>query len=114
MGIKMNLNFAATLADQLLGTEVPAEVAVDQVCNGLKEPAVSPDDVDPKELEMGIEVEKEHTDDEAVAQIIALHHLSENPNYYSELKDAGLADELNSENEDASDDEVVLTPEDEE
>jgi hypothetical protein len=39
-----------------------------------------------KELEMGIEVEMEHTDDSAIAKEIALDHLSEFPDYYTRLK----------------------------
>lgn len=41
---------------------------------------------DANELAMGIEVEKEHTDDEAIAKEIAKDHLSELPTYYSLLK----------------------------
>ena len=39
-----------------------------------------------KQLEMGIEVEKEHTSDEDEARKIALDHLEEVPEYYSKLK----------------------------
>jgi hypothetical protein len=39
-----------------------------------------------KQLEMGVEVEKEHTDDEDKARSIAMDHLEEVPNYYSKLK----------------------------
>ena len=41
---------------------------------------------DPKEVEMGLEVEKEHTDSPAIAQQIAKDHLSEIKDYYSRLK----------------------------
>jgi hypothetical protein len=40
---------------------------------------------DPKEIKMGIEVEKEHTDSEAIAQQIAKDHLIEIPDYYTRL-----------------------------
>jgi hypothetical protein len=45
-------------------------------------------DVDQKELAMGIEVEKEHTKDPALAKQIALDHLSEDDldTYYTNLK----------------------------
>ena len=43
-------------------------------------------DYDPEQLKMGIEVEKEHTTIEGVAEIIARHHLSEDPVYYTKLK----------------------------
>lgn len=43
-------------------------------------------DYDPEQLKMGIEVEKEHTDNEDVAEIICRHHLAEDPKYYTKLK----------------------------
>ena len=43
----------------------------------------SPDsDFDPKQLEEGIDIEMEHTDDKEIAKEIAKDHLSEVPNYY--------------------------------
>lgn len=42
-------------------------------------------DVDPKELEKGIEVELEHTDDKEEAKKIALDHLAEFDDYYTRL-----------------------------
>ena len=57
---------------------------------GLKE-----SDVDPKELEMGIEVEKEHTVDEETAKRISLDHLAEIPNYYTLLKKMEAKGEAN-------------------
>ena len=39
-----------------------------------------------KQLEMGREVEKEHTDDPEVAERIAMDHLVEIPDYYTRLK----------------------------
>lgn len=44
------------------------------------------EDVDSDELEMGIEVEKEHTKSKKIAKEIALDHLSEDPKYYTKLK----------------------------
>lgn len=44
------------------------------------------DEVDAKELEIGIEVELEHTNDREEAKKIALQHLSEVPDYYTKLK----------------------------
>ena len=43
------------------------------------------------EMELGLKEEKEHTTDPAVAGVIVLHHLWENPRYYSagEFKNAG-------------------------
>jgi Protein of unknown function (DUF5661) len=51
------------------------------------------EDVDPHELQMGIEVEYEHTNDPEIACEIALDHLSELPNYYRYLIGKGIADE---------------------
>lgn len=48
------------------------------------------ENVDPKELAMGMEAEKEHTQDEALAKKIAMDHLKEDPKYYTKLKAAGL------------------------
>ena len=47
---------------------------------------ISEKDVDQKELEMGIEVEKEHTTDKEIAKRIALDHLAEISDYYTRLK----------------------------
>jgi len=41
---------------------------------------------DPEQIKMGIEIEKEHTDSEAIAQQIAKDHLAEIPDYYTRLK----------------------------
>jgi len=67
------------------------------------EPTVGEDDVDPKELELGIKTEKEHTSDYETAKRIALNHLGENPKYYSKLNKAGLEETL-SEPEEKTDD----------
>jgi hypothetical protein len=48
-----------------------------------------------KQLEMGMKVETEHTDDINKAKEIALDHLWENPKYYSKLKKAEI-DETDS------------------
>lgn len=44
------------------------------------------------ELETGISVEMEHTDDPDEAKRIALDHLAEDPEYYTKLGKAGLID----------------------
>lgn len=43
-------------------------------------------DYDPEQLKMGIEIEKEHTDDIQMAETIAKQHLEEDPKYYTKLK----------------------------
>jgi len=52
------------------------------------------DKVDPTQLSIGVQVEMEHTNDPKIAQEIALDHLSEDPEYYTKLIKAGLADEF--------------------
>jgi hypothetical protein len=50
------------------------------------EKKITAKDVDPKELEMGILVEMEHTTNRDIATKIALDHLSEIKDYYTRLK----------------------------
>lgn len=59
---------------------------------GGKGEKLNPADVDPKELEMGMKHELEHTSDSEVAKEIALDHLAEDPHYYSRLKKAGIGE----------------------
>lgn len=42
---------------------------------------------DPEQLAMGINVELEHTPYKAIAKIIAKHHLAEDSQYYTKLKE---------------------------
>jgi hypothetical protein len=51
-----------------------------------EEEGVTEKDVDPKELEKGIKVEHEHTDNDEEAKKVALDHLAELPDYYTRLK----------------------------
>ena len=54
----------------------------------------APHSVDPVELSLGQTIEMEHTTDPDIATEIALDHLSEDPKYYTKLRKAGLAREL--------------------
>jgi len=54
---------------------------------------ITTNDVDAKELSVGIAVELERTDNRQKAKEIALDHLAENPKYYSELVQKKIADE---------------------
>ena len=47
-----------------------------------------------QQLKLGMKVEMEHTNDSKKAREISTDHIWENPNYYTKLKKAGLADEL--------------------
>ena len=48
-----------------------------------------------KQIEKGIEVEKEHGGTDVEAAKIAIDHLGEDPEYYTKLKKAGLEEQLN-------------------
>lgn len=50
--------------------------------------------IDPIEFSLGQTIEMEHTHDPNIAAKIALDHLKEDPKYYTKLKAAGLAKEL--------------------
>lgn len=65
----------------------------EEVLKKEKEVGITAEDVDAKEFLVGIEVEKEHSSDLAVAKTIALQHLAENPKYYSEGMKKGIFDE---------------------
>ena len=47
-----------------------------------------------KQMDLGMEVEREHSSDPKIIHRIAMDHLSENPHYYTKLNSSGLADEL--------------------
>jgi len=70
-----------------------AKEILDKIKGGKGDKA-SEKDFDPKELEMGLAVEMEHTTDKAIALEITKDHLTEDPHYYSKLKKADLADEI--------------------
>ena len=48
------------------------------------------------QLLQGIQIESEHTSDEKTAREIALDHLNENPNYYTELAKVGLEEDTSN------------------
>lgn len=55
---------------------------------------ISTADVDQEELSLGLSIEAEHTDDPEIAKEIALDHLSEDPHYYTKLKQSGLEEKV--------------------
>lgn len=63
----------------------PISYAKDDLLQGGKADDNSSDDFDKHELNIGIEVEMEHTNDEKLAKEIAMDHLAEIPDYYSRL-----------------------------
>ncbi len=70
--------------------ELKEDLTMDSPFTTIKLPEVvepaKEEDVDSKELAMGIEVELEHTNDREEAKKIALQHLAEVPDYYTKLK----------------------------
>jgi hypothetical protein len=52
------------------------------------------DQVNPTQLSIGIQIEMEHTNDLDIAKEIAMDHLTEDPEYYTKLVNAGLAKEF--------------------
>lgn len=57
---------------------------------------VNTQDPNSQELQKGIKVEMEHTDDPEIAKKIAQDHLSEDPQYYSKLNKIGLENQINN------------------
>ena len=47
-------------------------------------------DVNKEQLEEGKKEEKEHTNDEEIAEEISLDHLAEDPKYYEKLDKCGI------------------------
>lgn len=52
------------------------------------------DKINPAQLSIGVQVEMEHTNDPEIAKEIAMDHLTEDPEYYTKLVNAGLAKEF--------------------
>jgi len=82
----------------------PHIVVINKCMNGDLIPGGKGDNTDPlsldhEQLRKGVKVEMEHTDDPNISSEIALDHLTEDPRYYSKLKKAGLADELDDEDD---------------
>lgn len=67
-----------------------------EVC-GLKN-TIMPTGIDRQTIKKAVKVEMEHTDNPKIALKIAASHLQEDPQYYSKLQQAGLADELKGNN----------------
>jgi len=72
--------------------EIKRVLMEDMVSRGIGD-NTSVNSIDPKQLDIGIAVEMEHTSKEKLAQEIAIDHLTESPTYYSDLVKAGMVDE---------------------
>jgi 2'-5' RNA ligase len=62
----------------------PKQAREDKVPGGLGDKK-KPSDFDPKQIAKGKKIEMEHTDDPALAEEIAMDHLTEDPAYYDKL-----------------------------
>lgn len=87
-GLKNEFEIVAT--DQQIDTIIKGIIGkglniseADQIKGGRAD-GMKPEDFDPFELELGITVEREHTDSDELAQEITMDHLVENPAYYTE------------------------------
>lgn len=65
----------------------------DELAGGLADDK-TPGDFDEKQLEAGIKVEMEHTNDKKLAREIAMDHLTEDKDYYKKLKEIEKKDKL--------------------
>lgn len=82
------------LSEFLCKEELPINEAIEDVnfiedfvnAGYANEKNFTAEDADPDELAMGIKVEMEHTSNRAIAERIALDHLSEIKDYYTRLK----------------------------
>lgn len=74
-----------------IGKTSPTEK--DDVIPGGKADMMDDEQFDKDQLEIGIAVEMEHTNDRDMAKEIAKDHLQEHPDYYTRLIKAGLVDE---------------------
>lgn len=85
---RFDLNFgedAVKMVSTLLEDDIPGGKAPDDHSWG---------NLDKKQLAVGTKVEMEHTNEHGKAEEIAADHLTEDPDYYTKLEKAGLADEL--------------------
>ena len=75
-------------------TEFYEELQLNNKLTGGVGDSTAPHHVDPVEFSLGQTLEMEHTTDPDISAEIALDHLHTDPKYYSKLKKAGLAKEL--------------------
>jgi hypothetical protein len=66
---------------------IPQSTVIQKALPGGKGEGRDPSEFDPEQVAMGIEVELEHTSDREVALEICLDHLTEDPLYYTHLKE---------------------------
>jgi hypothetical protein len=72
------------ISELLSNCNIYYKIALDQIPGGKADN--SKKHFDPKQLEQGVEIEMEHTDDPEIAKEITKDHLTEFDDYYSGLK----------------------------
>lgn len=94
--VKKAPNFRSLLmvvnGTNLFGSKLTEQELLDHIKEGEQHLVTkhNPSEDEQTQLQQGIAVEKEHTDDPAVAKKIAKDHIKEKPDYYKQLKKAGL------------------------
>lgn len=106
--MKLNVNHQNKKLREFIKNIIRETLKEDNIPGG-KGDKLTDNEVDPKELKMGIKVELEHTGDPDIAKEIALDHLAEDPKYYSKLKLHGLADELSEKINNAVKSDIAIT-----
>jgi predicted metallo-beta-lactamase superfamily hydrolase len=71
-------------SDNLIDWKQAPSQFIDSIKGGLAD-STNPSQYNPIELEKGIKVEMEHTNDPTIATEIAMDHLLEDPDYYNKL-----------------------------
>lgn len=73
--------------------EMKTKLEIISKSHGLEPPKIMPWEVNRKELLLGVQWEKEHTENNDIAMIIALHHINEYEDYYRERMAKAVPDE---------------------
>lgn len=79
------LKIVTTKIQNILTEDADIKIGNYSVLKYFKKPKKARDDYNQEQLKIGMEIEKEHTDDESLQFNIAANHLDENENYYKEL-----------------------------
>lgn len=62
------------------------KINIESIIKAIFKPTISEEKVNKEELKLGVKEELEHTKNKRIAKVIALHHLEEDPKYYTKLK----------------------------
>jgi hypothetical protein len=84
--VKNSIPLAERILDEMIGDKPGWNIKKTPSLEGISKKHKLPIDNIKKQLKKGIKVEMEHTSDKGEAEIIALQHLEERPDYYTKLK----------------------------